>query len=139
MDIVYENKVLTMQYMLSNELSPSAHLHKELEVVYVRRGKSVAYADKNSYLLNAGDMFITFPNQVHYYRTVKRGEYMILIFSPDIIYGYSAEISKSVPDRNYFSSLESAEFKELFDKIYTADGEYTNLNITGYINGKKSR
>lgn len=134
MDIVYENKVLTMQYMLSNELSPSAHLHKELEVVYVRRGKSVAYADKNSYLLNAGDMFITFSNQVHYYHTAEKGEYMILIFAPDIIYGYSAEISKSVPDKNYFSSIESAELKELFDKIYTADGEYKNLNISGNIN-----
>ena len=134
MDIVYENKVLTMEYMLSDELSTLAHLHKELEVVYVRQGKSIAYADKNSYLLNAGDMFITFPNQVHYYRTVQKGEYIVLIFSPDIIYGYSAEISKSVPDKNYFSSLESAEFKELFGKIYTAGGEYKNLNITGYIN-----
>lgn len=134
MDIVYENKVLTMEYILINELSSFAHLHKELEVVYVRSGKSVAYADKNSYLLNAGDMFITFPNQVHYYRTVQKGEYIVLIFSPDIIYGYSSEISKSVPDKNYFSSLDAGEIEELFDKIYAADGEYKNLNISGYIN-----
>ncbi|MGN0451176.1 MAG: AraC family transcriptional regulator [Acutalibacteraceae bacterium] len=134
MDIVYENKVLTMEYMLSDELSSLAHLHKELEVVYVRRGKSVAYADKNSYLLNTGDIFITFPNQVHYYRTVQKGEYIVLIFSPDIIYGYSSEISKSVPDKNYFSSLDAGELQTLFDKIYAADGKYKNLNISGYIN-----
>lgn len=134
MDIVYENKTRLIEYSTDNALSSLAHLHKELEVIYVRKGKAVAYADKNSYLLNAGDMFITFPNQVHYYRTVQKGEYIVLIFSPDIIYGYSYEISKSVPDKNYFSSLDAEELKGLFDKIYTADGKYKNLNISGYIN-----
>lgn len=134
MDIVYENKTRLIEYSLDKKLSPLAHLHKELEVIYVRKGKSVAYADKNSYLLNAGDMFITFPNQVHYYRTVQDGEYMVLIFSPDIIFGCSSEISKSVPDKNYFSSLDAGELKTLFDNIYTADGEYKTLNISGYIN-----
>ena len=117
MDIVYENKTRLIEYSLDKKLSPLAHLHKELEVIYVRKGKSVAYADKNSYLLNAGDMFITFPNQVHYYRTVQDGEYMVLIFSPDIIFGCSSEISKSVPDKNYFSSLDAGELKTLFDNI----------------------
>ena len=134
MDIVYENKSTLMSYSLDKGLSSYAHLHKELEVVYVREGKAIAYADKNSYVLNEGDMFIAFPNQVHYYRTVNEGGFMVLIFSPDIIFGYSSEISQSIPDKNYVSSDEMGELKELFDKIHIADGEYKNLSISGYIN-----
>ena len=37
MDVIYENKTLTIEYMKSNALGPTAHLHKELEVIYVKR------------------------------------------------------------------------------------------------------
>ena len=134
MDVIYENKTLTIEYMKSNALGPTAHLHKELEVIYVKSGKSVAYADKNSYLLNPGDMFITFPNQIHYYKTVQNGEYMVIIFSPDIIYGHSSEISKSIPDTNIISVSDNKELKEVFDRLYTAGGQYKNLAINGYLN-----
>lgn len=139
MDIIYENRTRLIGYSVDKALSPMVHLHKELEVIYVRQGKSVAYADKNSYMLNAGDMFITFPNQVHYYRTVQRGEYIVLIFSPDILYGISAEISKSIPDINCFSSSDDVEIRDIFDRIYASDGEYKNIAISGYLNVIMSR
>lgn len=139
MDIIYENKTRLIESSFANGLAPYAHLHKELEIIYVRKGKSVAYADKNSYMLNAGDMFITFPNQIHYYRTVQRGEYIVLIFSPDILYGISAEISKSIPDINCFSSSDDRELKDIFDRIYASDGEYKNTAISGYLNVIMSR
>ena len=139
MDIIYENKTRLIESSFANGLAPYAHLHKELEIIYVRKGKSVAYADKNSYMLNAGDMFITFPNQVHYYRTVQCGEYIVLIFSPDILYGISAEISKSIPDINCFSSSDDRELKDIFDRIYASDGEYKNTAISGYLNVIMSR
>ena len=134
MDIFYENKTRLIEYSVDKVLSPTAHLHKELEIIYVRQGKSVAYADKNSYMLTAGDMFITFPNQVHYYRTVQRGEYIVLIFSPNILYGISAEISKSIPDINFFSSSDDGELRNIFERIYASDGEYKNIAISGYLN-----
>ena len=109
MDIIYENKTLLIDASLSEGLTPLAHLHKELEIIYVRKGKAVAYADKNSYLLKPGDMFISFPNQVHYYKTVETGKYALLIFSPDIIYEYASLISKSIPDRNCILSIEESE------------------------------
>ena len=105
----------------------------------MRKGKAVAYADKNSYLLNAGDMFIAFPNQVHYYRTVIRGEFMVLIFSPDILYDVSSKISKSKPDINCFTSLDDGNLKDIFDSIYSLDGEYKNIAISGYLNVVMSR
>ena len=134
MDIIYENKTKLLDYFFDDRLSSCAHLHKELEMVYVREGKAVAYADKNSYVLNEGDLFISFPNQVHYYRTINDGGFMVLIFSPDVVFGCSSEISNSIPDKNYISSKELGELSGLFDKIHTAGGKYKLLNINGYIN-----
>ena len=139
MDVIYENKTRLIEHSITGGLVSFAHLHKELEIIYVRKGKAVAYADKNSYLLNAGDMFIAFPNQVHYYRTVIRGEFMVLIFSPDILYDVSSKISKSKPDINCFTSLDDGNLKDIFDSIYSLDGEYKNIAISGYLNVFMSR
>ena len=139
MDVIYENKTRLIEYSISNGLAPYAHLHKELEVIYVRNGKAVAYADKNSYLLNSGDMFIAFPNQVHYYRTVDRGEFMVFIFSPDILNDISFKISKSKPDINCFTSLDDEKLKDIFESIYFLNGEYKNTAISGYLNVVMSR
>ena len=134
MDVIYENKTRLIEHSITGGLVSFAHLHKELEIIYVRKGKAVAYADKNSYLLNAGDMFIAFPNQVHYYRTVIRGEFMVLIFSPDILYDVSSKISKSKPDINCFTSSDDENLKNIFDSIRSLDGEYKNIAISGYLN-----
>ena len=139
MDIIYENKTRLIEYFIDARLSSLVHLHKELEIIYVRKGKFVAYADKNSYMLNEGDMFITFPNQIHYYRTLQSGENIILIFSPDILYGISAEISKSVPDINCFCSSDDGAIKDIFDRIYALDGEYKDIAVSGYLNVIMSR
>lgn len=139
MDIVYENKTHLIEYSVDRSLSQTAHLHKELEIIYVRQGKSVAYADNDSYLLTAGDMFIAFPNQVHYYRTVNKGEFMIFVFSPDILYEVSSKISKSKPDINCFTPLVDENLKDIFERIYALDGEYKNIAISGYLNVVMSR
>lgn len=132
MDIVYENKILPINRMFGSMLGRTVHMHKELEVIYVRHGKAVAYADKNSYLLNSGDMFITFPNQIHYYETLKNGEFIVLIFSPNILHEISSEVSKSIPDTNFFPA-GNREIEEIFDKIYTVSGEYADVAMSGYI------
>ena len=80
MDVIYENKTNLIEFNCSSILGETMHLHKEIEIVYAISGQSMAYADKNGYLLNPGDTFIAFPNQIHYYETIERGEYMVLIF-----------------------------------------------------------
>lgn len=133
MEIIYENKTSLLSNATSVALGTTAHLHKELEVVHVIEGTSIAYADKNSYLLNPGDTFITFPNQVHYYETLKKGLFLVFIFSPDIIYGMSGELAKSKPDINFISGSNS-ELPEIFDKINNISGKYADMVLSGYLN-----
>lgn len=134
MDIVYENKTSAISIARADNLTSMVHLHKELEVIYVNSGEAVAHADRNSYLLKDGDLFITFPNQIHYYETKKLGEYTVLIFSPDIIYGSSLLVSKSVPENNVISTDDNEDLKWIMRGIRKVNGDYRNLALNGYIN-----
>ena len=68
------NKEITLNYFtepltyeLRPWLSPAPHTHQELEIVYVIQGSCCAYANQHKELLREGDLFIAYPNQVHYY------------------------------------------------------------------------
>ena len=137
MNVIYENKTLLVELQRSSLLGETMHLHKELEIIYTVSGQSVAYADKNSYLLNSGDTFISFPNQIHYYNTVTPGEYIVIIFSADILSGFSAEISQSIPDKNFIAAGEEPELNELLEKtrrLFNQNDGYNKLRLNGYLN-----
>lgn len=61
------------------------HLHHELELVYLLEGETLAYADTVQATLHPGDVFITFPNQIHYYDTLKKEKYLLFIIKPELI------------------------------------------------------
>ena len=44
-------------------LQCNAHTHRHTEFVYIKKGKSIAYADSESCELGRDDFFIAFPNQ----------------------------------------------------------------------------
>ena len=74
MSAQYEQKNKLLDYFRCRRLAPLPHLHKELELIYVRRGASKAVVNNKSYDLTSGDIFLTFPYQVHYYPDSEDGE-----------------------------------------------------------------
>lgn len=66
-----------------NGLGPKPHIHKHLELIYLYQGISIATVDNDNYTLNAGDLFVSFPNQIHYYHDQEPVKGYLLIFSPD--------------------------------------------------------
>lgn len=70
-------------------LTCSPHLHRELELVYLQRGRVEAFADATRVELGPGDVFLSFPNQIHHYRSFDRKEsYILFIIKPDLIPDY---------------------------------------------------
>ena len=69
-NLIVENKTHTIASRIDHSLSPVPHFHRHIELVYVIDGESYANADRKNYKLNKGDMFFTFPNQIHFYNTV---------------------------------------------------------------------
>ncbi len=68
-----------------SHLTSKPHLHRELELVYYFGGKTSAYADTVHCELEPGDVFLTFPNQIHGYETHEVDQYLLFIIKPDLI------------------------------------------------------
>ena len=62
----YENKSLPAQLFFARSLSDAPHLHKEIEIVYVAEGETVAHGDRNCEIIRKISVFISFPNQIHF-------------------------------------------------------------------------
>lgn len=101
LNVTYEKKDKDIYYGVSgprNKLQCAPHLHRELELVLYRQGQTVATSDSRRYELQPGDLFLTFPNQIHSYETVVKEDYSIAIVKPDLIPELSDEFELSVPE-----------------------------------------
>ena len=97
----YEQKAYPIYYrtdrsrMTSLECAP--HLHRELELVYYLSGKGTAYADTMRCKLQPGDVFLSFPNQIHGYESPEAEEYMLFIIKPDLIPEFMERFTHGLP------------------------------------------
>lgn len=101
LNVQYETKQLSLYAWddrgCSGHLRCNPHLHQNLEIVYLKSGTTVAYADSVRYQLSDGDLFFTFPNQIHSYESFGREEYRIVIVSPDLVPEFATYFSESLP------------------------------------------
>lgn len=65
----------------TNELSNMPHLHGHIEIIYMRKGQTMAAADEKQALTGEGDLYIAFPNQIHYYEDLPGEHDVILIIA----------------------------------------------------------
>lgn len=133
-NLVVENKTRIITCEISNSLSPIPHFHRHIELVYVIDGESYANADRKNYKLNKGDMFFAFPNQIHYYNTVLSGKYLLIIFSPDILYGLNDILFDNIPNTNVISTENCPDLLNLSIEISKKGLEYEDTLKVGILN-----
>lgn len=134
----YENRTMPLSIDRRHHLGFGAHLHKEIEIVYMLGGESLAYLDSKAYHLHPGDLFISFPNKVHYYETFADEDYLIMIVSPEIFPDYAKTLLNLVPES---PMLPAAALPEgigalLQDALeaYHSEKRYREEITKGYLN-----
>jgi AraC-like DNA-binding protein len=100
--IKYEKKLHDLEFrdrrVLKTHLSPTPHLHRELELVcYYGDEPVVAVADSTRCTLQKGDIFLTFPNQIHYYINKEPQSLALAIINPDLMPEFDTVFSRGVP------------------------------------------
>ena len=70
LNVKYEHKLQDIAFLSGHHIQYIPHLHRELELICLLEGDVIAYADSVRYELHAGDIFLTFPNQIHSYEKV---------------------------------------------------------------------
>ncbi len=76
---------------------PTPHLHRELELILCFGGKTEAYVDSVRYELGAGDLFLTFPNQLHRFVTLESESFQLFQVKPELIPELSEQFRTSLP------------------------------------------
>lgn len=107
MQIFYELKDINLVATQGNSLSFDAHIHNHLELVFMRRGCSLAYVDGKQYKIKENDAFIVFPNQIHMYEKLGEEDYYILIFPPLMCPEYQYLFSNQTPSSAIIESAFS--------------------------------
>ena len=100
----YENKSINVyarnSEMTKKTLGYTSHLHYHIELALVTEGKTRVTIDNSVYDVEAGDIIIVFPNQVHRFDTIEREKYILLIVNPDIISELTRMFTSFLPQNN---------------------------------------
>ena len=64
-------------------LSPIPQIHPHLELIYLTEGSGYATADNHTEILNPRDLYLAFPNQIHYYDAIPANGILVIV-SPEL-------------------------------------------------------
>ena len=121
---LYENRQLDFYFRDDAEspLQCNAHLHYHLELLCLMGGSTHAYVDSCEYRLEAGDIFLVFPNQIHSFECLERENYVLLLVSPELIPELLGQFTEALPASNVISGV--ANDSELQELIYRISDTY---------------
>lgn len=126
-DTEYSNK--TLGY--------TAHLHYRIELAFVKSGKTRVTVDSSVYDVQAGDIIVIFPNQVHRFETLEREKYILLMINPDILSELTNTVTSTVPLSNLIKGgAYDGELSYLIEKIsqvYYTDKQWKDAILHGYL------
>lgn len=106
-----------------------AHVHDDIELVYVHQGGGAAWCDGKKYSLDPGMCFLTFPNQVHRYTDCEKGDYVLLILKPSILLRYQGVFLEGAPE-NAVCTIDDESLLWLLD---TACAEFAGEGYSDVI------
>ncbi len=94
----YEVKSTDLNVSLRSRLEISKHLHHHVELAVMVEGATHAYAGERGGLLQAGQAFISFPNQVHQFLDdCGKFRCYLFIFSPNLVPAFNKTFSQRIP------------------------------------------
>lgn len=120
-----------------SSLMPLPHIHTHLELIYIVDGCSAANADNKTFLLENGDLFLAFPNQIHFYHDRTKLSGYLLIFSPDMFTElkdlfHNKIPSSSVIKRDALSIDVKKRLQKITQKVNT-DSAFDKIAAKGYL------
>lgn len=115
-------------------LTCRAHFHTDIELIHMHRGTVKARAGTHTYTLREGDVFLTFPNQIHSFsHDSPDEESTIAIVSLAMCSEYKPLLRQNIPQSNHIpADRVPKELTELLSKMRSASGPYSAGIRKGY-------
>lgn len=116
------------------------HLHRELELICMMEGETTVCVDSTRHTLRAGDVFLSFPNQIHSYESHGPERFYIFIIKPDLMPDLMDTFTTGVPTTPIIQGAANrVHVRRLFDCLAETcsaenlDRSYTNTLRRGYL------
>ncbi len=124
-----------------SRLQCTPHLHRELEIVWMLEGRAQAYADAVSTSLESGDVYLSFPNQIHHFDSFAPEKYYLLIIKPDMMPDLMELFHTATPSSPVIRGAgNDPRVRELFEALddicnrsAPADSSYSQTLKRGYL------
>ncbi len=119
LNLTYERKQKDVLFLDGeNNIQCMPHLHRELELICLYEGEVVAYADSVRCDLHPGDLFLTFPNQIHSYEKLTPETHICIIFKPDLLPELMETFTMGVPASAVIrGGADDPQIKSLIDSL----------------------
>lgn len=112
------------------------HLHNALEIVYLTSGTATVIYDKKDFLMQPGDWFVSFPNQVHSYvgSTAVTG-YVIIIPVNPFLTPYYSTLEQNLPENPFLrkGEWESTQLDTLIELCFREPTSPSDPVLIGYL------
>ena len=137
MEVYYEQKKVKLSCDNVKSLSEVPHFHLELEMIVCFSGKVNCFLSGQNFDLGAGDIVLVFPNQVHNYKMIESGEFLVVIFYPELIPNMTSYFKSCLPERLKININESNELKNVLFSLkdnYIKEVDNSESMLIGYLN-----
>ena len=97
MSFYFETRKDAVTAFRGNGLISQPHLHNEIEMVVMLGGETLATADSKSAVLKTNDIYVAFPNQIHFYHDRITPKHVLMIFSPELVGEFKGIFADNIP------------------------------------------
>ncbi len=111
-----------------------AHIHEDIEVVFVKKGNATAFCEGKKYELCQNSFFLVAPYQVHRYIDSIQGEYILLVIKPSKLLRYGDVFAGGVPKTPVLQLDNDSDVAKVLEAAleeYIAEG-YSGV-LEGYL------
>lgn len=108
MEKIFRELIRDIKFSKREVLNYPPHIHSDIEMVFMRKGTTKAFCNGEEYLLRPNDIFIAFPNQVHYYSDCSEDcDSLLLIMNPSLVFGYTDIFLERTPVCSVYTPTEN--------------------------------
>lgn len=132
-----ENRKWDFTAIPIHNLLPMPHIHPHLELIYLEKGSGAAVLDHREYVLEAGDLFLSFPNQIHFYHVKDPVEGYMTIFAPTLFGDLKEVFQTKIPvcpvlHKDQIPSDTGKRLEKMCEKLKT-DLSYDKIGAKGWL------
>ena len=135
--VYYEQKNVKLSCYNVKSLQEVPHFHSELEMAVCFSGKVNCFLSGQNFDFGAGDVVLVFQNQGHNYKMIENGEFLVIIFYPELIPNMINYFKSCLPEQLKVNFNESDKLKNLLFSLkdkYDKTIDNSESLLIGYLN-----